>query len=361
MPSSHPPTLLTIASRMLKGELGIGEGDRLVVGVSGGPDSMALLHVLARLRPKLGFTFVAHGVDHGLRESAAHELDAAEAFAASLDVRFDRTRVSVAPGSNLQARARAARYEALRDVALREKAGAIATAHHMEDRAETFLLRLLRGSGPRGLAVLPPRAPLPSFAANASPEAHAITLIRPLLRASRDAIDAHIARHAIPFAIDPSNRDPRFSRARVRYELMPLLRDLSPAIASHLCALADQLAEPLADASPTRPSTAETRAQTRGETPDPRTLSRGARALLEAALRTRSPKSQVLLPGGLVATVDRTQPDSRAMTVEPAAHRRRKQSPRAPRNDADRQKTDSQAGVASGIRKKDDHEIMTTK
>ena len=343
MPPSHPPTLLTIASRMLKGELGIGQGDRLVVGVSGGPDSMALLHVLARLRPKLGFTFVAHGVDHGLRESAVHELDTAEAFAASLDVRFDRTRVSVPAGSNLQARARAARYEALRDVALREKAGAIATAHHMEDRAETFLLRLLRGSGPRGLAVLPPRAPLPSFAPSASPDAHAITLIRPLLRASREAIDAHIARHAIPFAIDPSNRDPRFSRARVRHELMPLLRDLSPAIASHLCALADQLAEQLAGASSTGASTAETHAETHAEIPDARTLSRGARALLEAALRTRSPKSQVLLPGGLVATLDRTQPGSRTMTVEAAVHPRRKRNAPAARDGADGHKRDSQA------------------
>src|SRR4029077_6993459 len=76
MPTSHPPTLLTIAARALGGEGGLfGRGDRVLVAVSGGPDSMALLHVLASLRTRIGHAVVAHGVDHGLRPAAAAELD----------------------------------------------------------------------------------------------------------------------------------------------------------------------------------------------------------------------------------------------------------------------------------------------
>jgi tRNA(Ile)-lysidine synthase len=207
MPRSHPPTLLSLVSRTVRAERLFARADRVLVAVSGGPDSMALLDVLAALRSKLGHALAAHGVDHGLRPEAGAELDVAERFARAIDVPFERTRVDVPPGGNLQARARTARFEALRTAAARSGCAVIATAHHLEDRAETVLLRLLRGAGPRGLAVLPPRAG---------------DLVRPMLRAPRAAIDAHLARHDVPFALDPSNRDPRFLRVRVRRELLPL-------------------------------------------------------------------------------------------------------------------------------------------
>ena len=108
------------------------------------------------------------------------------------------------------------------------------------DRAETFLLRLLRGAGPSGLAVLPPRAPLP-LARSERASGIAIDLLRPLLRARRSDIRAHVARHQIAYSDDPSNADPRFARSRVRSELLPLLEELSPGIVSHLEALSDQL------------------------------------------------------------------------------------------------------------------------
>jgi tRNA(Ile)-lysidine synthase len=297
MPRSHPPTLLTLARRTIVDERLFGRNDAVLVAVSAGPDSMALLHVLARLRRDLGFTLVAHGVDHGLRAEAASELDLAARFAATLDVPFERTRVDVSPGGNLQARARAARYAALRDAALRDGAARIATAHHAADRAETVLLRLLRGAGPRGLAVLPPRQP--AFDGGAD----GIDLVRPFLRASRAAIDAHVARHAVPFARDPSNADPRFLRVRVRNELLPLLRALSPRIDEHLCALADQLAAP---------SSMQSSVPSSLEAGDPRSdaplagvpLSRASRDALRALVATRSPRARVALKRGLVARWD---------------------------------------------------------
>ncbi len=249
----------------------------VLAAVSGGPDSMALLHVLARLAPKLGIDVRAHGVDHGLRAEARGELDVAAAVARDLGVPFGRSELTVARGGNLQARARAARYEALATAARAVNATAIATAHHADDRAETVLLRLLRGAGPRGLAVLPPRTALGETG---------LDLVRPLLRARREAVLAHLARHGVRFSADPSNRDPRYLRTRVRLELLPLLVGLSPGIVDHLVALADQLGHETTDGSSGFP------------------LPRATQDALAELMRSRSRSARVWLPGGLVATVD---------------------------------------------------------
>lgn len=225
MARSHPPSLLTVARRTLREECGPLQGRTIVAAVSGGGDSQALLSALSRLGPELGFALLAHGVDHGLRPEAARELDLAEALAIRLGVPFGRTRLELGRGGNLQARARAARYAALRAAAAAHH-GLIATAHHADDRAETVLLRLLRGAGPRGLAVLPARA-------------HDV--VRPLIRVSKGDVQLHLQRHRLEFADDPSNLDAAFLRVRVRRELMPLLRNLSPQIVRHLNALADAL------------------------------------------------------------------------------------------------------------------------
>lgn len=272
MKGSHAPTLLTLAARELREHALARRGETVLVAVSGGPDSMALLHVLARLAPKQGFRVIAHGVDHGLREGARAELELAADLARSLDVPFATTRVTVAPGGNLQARARAARWDALDRARHHASAASIATAHHADDRAETVLLRLLRGTGVRGLAVLPPRSG---------------DRIRPFLRATRTDVQAHLARHAIPFAVDPSNADARFARARARAELMPLLVRLSPRIVEHLCALAD-------DALALR-NTGETGVAA---------ASLVQRAALARALATRNPRARVALSAAVDARVD---------------------------------------------------------
>ena len=280
------PALLTLARQALTGEARVARSEVLVAAVSGGPDSMALLHVLARVAPPLGVVIHAHGVDHGLRAEAAHELDVAAAFAKKLAIPFGRTELRVARGGNLQARARAARFEALAVAARAVGARTIATAHHADDRAETVLIRLMRGAGPRGLAVLPARAPLAGH--------DDLELVRPLLRARRSAVLAHVERHAIPFSTDPSNVDPRFLRVRVRREIMPLLAELAPGIVDHLVALADQLGATSAEAGGAFP------------------LSRSVQAALAQLVRSRSTTARVWLPGGLVVTLDpRARPGPR--------------------------------------------------
>jgi tRNA(Ile)-lysidine synthase len=282
---THPPALLTLTRRTILDEALFAPGTKVLAAVSGGPDSMALLHVLARLRPKLGYDLVAHGVDHGLREDASRELDQAEAFAAKLDVPVARTHANVAKGGNLQARARSKRLEALRNAASRLGASCIATAHHADDRAETVLLRLLRGASPSGLAVLPPRHE---------------DLVRPFLRARRSDIQAHIAHHELPVSTDPSNLDPRCLRVRVRQEVLPLLEGLSPGIVGHLNGLADDLRDSLrAGASD------ELDVYERAYIPP---LPRAARVALAALAASRSRTARVKLPHGLVVSFEPSPP-----------------------------------------------------
>ncbi len=286
----------------MREECAVPRGATILCAVSGGPDSMALLDVLAGLAPKLGYELVAHGVDHGLRPEAAAELDLAERHARARSVRFERTHVSVTAGGNLQARARTARYTALEAAAERAGGAFIATAHHADDRAETVLLRLLRGAGPRGLAVLPPIAG---------------KRLRPLLRAGRSDVLLHLGRHAVPFAEDPSNRDRRHLRVRVREELLPLLRELSPGIVAHLNALSDMLAtQAFCDTDVVVGNAG---------------LGRAQRRQLERALMLSQRNSEIWLAGGAVLALDATLTPrltacapgrSKAAPTRPKAHER---------------------------------------
>lgn len=225
---SHTPSLSTWVRRAISEEALIARGDRVLVACSGGHDSMALLHVLCLARGKHGFSLVAHGVDHGLRPLAEDELALAGRLAAAHEVPWSVTRVDLAKGGNLQERARVARHLALEEARVRSGAVSIALAHTMNDRAETLVMRLVRGTGPRGLAVMPSRAGY---------------LIRPILRATREDVLRHLSRHGVESADDPSNADPRFWRTRVRHEVLPLLESLSPRAIQAIAGLAEAMCE----------------------------------------------------------------------------------------------------------------------
>lgn len=272
---SHPPTLLRIVERTLREDCRLAAGERLLLGVSGGGDSTALLHVLARLAPKLDFRVFAHGVDHGLRAEAGSELDLVGDLAGKLGVEFSRVALSVPSGSNLQARAREARYAALDSRADQLGGALIATAHHADDRAETVLLRLLRGAGLAGLAVLLPREG---------------RLLRPMVQARRRDVLAHLERHRLRFASDPSNENTRYLRVKVRKELLPLLVGASPGLVEHLCAIADQAVAARGDAADARMADIFGRRQ---------------RAALMRAIQLRQAGFELPLEGKLVLRLER--------------------------------------------------------
>ena len=176
----------------------------LGIAVSGGADSLALL-LLAHAA--IGDRIRATTVDHRLRPEAADEAVAVAAICARLGVPHDTLKVAwdEAPTANLQARARDARYALLGQWARGHGLVAVLTAHHADDQAETLLMRLARGSGVAGLA-----------GTRASSRIAEMTILRPLLGWRRDALRAIVERAGIEATDDPSNRDPRFDRVRMR-------------------------------------------------------------------------------------------------------------------------------------------------
>ena len=228
--------LRTIATRAL-----FERGDRVIVAVSGGPDSMALLHVLWELRDRLGLTLEVAGVDHGLRPAAAEELELVRARAEALGLPFVGLAVDVAShrrGAGLQDAARRARLGALAALATERGARRVALGHQADDQAETVLFRIVRGTGLAGLQGIPYRRD---------------PFVRPLLDLSRTEILRYLRRRSIPFVEDPSNTDLRFARARIRHRHLPALAEENPRVAEALVALAAAAREvrPARAASPT--------------------------------------------------------------------------------------------------------------
>jgi tRNA(Ile)-lysidine synthase len=195
----------------------------LVLAVSGGPDSTALLMLAARWRATLGNgpRLVAVTVDHGLRPESAAEARAVKRLARTLGVPHRIVRwTGEKPTTGLQQAAREARYALLAAAAKAAGARHVLTGHTLDDQAETVLIRMMRGSGLTGLGAMIEVTPLDRISPSAA--SADILLVRPLLGLAKARLLATLAREGIAFADDPSNRDPRFTRARVR-ELMPVL------------------------------------------------------------------------------------------------------------------------------------------
>jgi tRNA(Ile)-lysidine synthase len=186
-------------------------GEHVLVGVSGGADSMALLHVLTRIAPDMGLTLTAAHLNHGVRGA---ESDADQEFVAEtcrrLGVRLvaERARFG-STGANFEERARRARYDFLRRTAIEAPAHKIAVGHTMNDQAETVLLRLFRGSGADGLSAIHPVVDG--------------TLVRPLLYCTRDQVITYLRSAGATWREDASNQDISYRRNRIRHELIPLL------------------------------------------------------------------------------------------------------------------------------------------
>ncbi|MGH7562464.1 MAG: tRNA lysidine(34) synthetase TilS [Gemmatimonadales bacterium] len=194
----------------------------VVVAVSGGPDSLALLDLLAgsgaagRLRLHVGH------VDHGIHPESGRAADLARAAAARYGLPFHLRRLDLGPAAS-ETRAREARYAALTALADELGAAAIFTAHHQDDQVETVLMRLLKGSGPAGLAGMAGRSR---------------RLFRPLLRFERAELAAWVRAAGLESWDDPANRDPRHLRSWIRTALLPALRERVPDVEPRMLTLA---------------------------------------------------------------------------------------------------------------------------
>ncbi len=204
---------------------GLLRGDeRVIVACSGGPDSVAMAHVLSRLAEPLRLSLTLAVVDHGLREVSA-EIALVKALAERLALPLAMAKVEVPKSGSLQAEARDARYEALFRLAETRGASHVAVGHTRDDQAETVLERLFRGASVTGLG---------GIAASREDG-----VIRPLIDVRRAEVRAHLAHHHLDFAADPSNEDPRYRRVRIRTSILPALEAEDPRIVDHLADLAD--------------------------------------------------------------------------------------------------------------------------
>jgi len=206
----------------------------LVAGLSGGADSVSLLHALHALAGEDGFRLVAAHLDHGLRPDSSGDAAFCRRLCRTLGVplrvgRADVRARAARDGGGIEEAARLERHAFLEAVRLREGATWIVLAHTRDDQAETVLLRLLRGSGSAGLGAM---------------RARAGRLLRPMLRVSRQDVLDYLAAHGLAWREDPSNADPAFLRNRIRHELIPYLESrFNPAVREALARTASVLAE----------------------------------------------------------------------------------------------------------------------
>ena len=216
---------------------------RMVVAVSGGADSVALLLALDELleAERLSINLAVAHLDHGLRASSCEDARWVEELAASSGYEFEHERVRLdvrdeKASNNLEQAARSARYDFLARVSEGRKAQAVLTAHTMDDQAETVLLRLLRGSGADGLGGMEPVRLLR--------EDSGVLLARPLLNWARRAETVEYCRaRKIEFRTDEMNEDESFARVRVRKHLLPLMQGFNPRVVEALARTSQLLRE----------------------------------------------------------------------------------------------------------------------
>ena len=206
-------------------------GGRILCAVSGGRDSMCLLHYLWQLGQREDFTVAAVHMNHGQRDTARRDELFVQNFCRERRIPCVTQRVSVPEkakewGVGIEEAGRRLRYETFDRAAELTRADRIATAHHAADQAETVLLNLLRGTGPEGLTGIPPVRG---------------RIIRPLLETSRQEIEAYLEENRISHVEDETNGDTAMTRNRLRLEIMPLLKELYPGAERSICRAAEIL------------------------------------------------------------------------------------------------------------------------
>jgi tRNA(Ile)-lysidine synthase len=206
------------------------------VAVSGGTDSLALLHMLHTIQATLPIQLHIATFDHGLRPDSPDDVKFVQQIAALWQISItsgqsDSTIMANTSGKGIEAAARHARYTFLADVARKIGSHRIAVAHHADDQAETILMHILRGSGTQGLRGMTVESPVPG-----APD---LTLVRPLLNVTRAELEAYCVEHNLQPRQDSSNDNTRYSRNYIRHQVLPFLKTVNPQVDQALIRLAE--------------------------------------------------------------------------------------------------------------------------
>lgn len=225
----------------LNPKIGIKAAKRIGLAISGGLDSVVLLDTVCKAvqesSDRSTEIWVFH-IHHGLQKPADQWLEFCEKLAKKYRVHFDFRILHFADQSqgNIEARARAERYEALTDLCVEHGIEDLLLAHHQNDQAETVLLQLLRGSGVAGLSGMP-------LHRNSTGDSHSITLWRPLLNQSRAELEVYAKERKLKWVEDPSNQNTRYRRNAIRKDIIPKLEKIQPGATANLARSADLLAQ----------------------------------------------------------------------------------------------------------------------
>ncbi|GMR22296.1 MAG: tRNA lysidine(34) synthetase TilS [Acidobacteriota bacterium] len=228
--------LTTKILRTIRRHAMVRPAERVLIGLSGGPDSVALTHALFELTTKLGIQLIAAHLHHGLRVEADDDQAFCHELADALHLPFVAGRIDVASRAkaakrSIEDEARRARYAFLSSQAAYQGCERIAVGHTMDDQAETFMMRLARGSGVRGLSSVYPVV-----------KKENIDIIRPLIDVRRHEIVAYLEQRGLSYRDDASNRDRRFTRNRLRHDVLPYVADeLNPRLVEALARSAEIL------------------------------------------------------------------------------------------------------------------------
>jgi len=236
-----PKRILSALSRHEHGENLFSSGERVLAAVSGGPDSVCLLHHLSRQAQRKNVQVIAVHIHHGLRGlEADRDANFVEKLCKKLDIPLilyyaDIRALAQKEGRSIEDAARALRYRIFGIFARKLKCRKVATGHHSDDQAETLLLHLLRGKKAKGLAGIPAKRELREGSKRRSPK---IFVVRPLLVLSRSDIRAYLKSFRLSFRKDSTNDSQKHTRNWIRSKVLPLLEKKNPGVRANLLAIA---------------------------------------------------------------------------------------------------------------------------
>ena len=208
----------------------VASGDKVVLAVSGGADSMCMLHLFWRLQKKIGIDILAVNLNHGLRKEAVKEAKLVSDFCVKLGIKCSQGSLDVKGYAedfklSIETAARDLRYAALEDIAREKKFNKISTAHNANDNAETVLMWLIRGSG--NFEGIPQTRKIDKK----------LEIVRPLLPIKRALIDEYVKKQKIPFCTDKSNFSLEYTRNKIRHSVLPAVEKINPAAVERIFSL----------------------------------------------------------------------------------------------------------------------------